>query len=392
MATTLFQGIGGSLDNATATFVTGVVNHMIHTITPWALASVTLYITFYAFMLMTSRLQEPVWDGLLKCAKIMMISALALNADTYLTWVVGTLKGLQASLVLAVTGKEAATMYQALDNTLNDGMTLIAQCALKATDAGWSHMGTMINWYLVAGLCYLAFFWVVVMGGAAIVIASGLLKLVFAVGPLFIMALMFPATEKFFDRWLGKAMTYIFQIIMVGAMMAIAVRVLTEAVGMIDFSQQSEQNALLVALSLVSTGAMLYARTLKAADLAGDFGGAVAVGMLDAAGAAQATLAPMRAARNVVNPTSTRLDPTTGHRTTASRLEHIAMGRTVAVPAYRQVLLENMRNGWKKPPGGSIQPSSSAPAASSRPAPGSRQALLERLRSYGGQPPPRGDS
>src|SRR5512143_2971700 len=119
---TIFQTLGGSLDNATATFVTDVVNRTIHTIYPWALASITLYVTFYSFMLMTGRLQEPLWDGLIKCAKIVLISALALNADTYLTWVVETLKGFQTSLVVAVTGQEDVTMYQALDNTLNEGL------------------------------------------------------------------------------------------------------------------------------------------------------------------------------------------------------------------------------------------------------------------------------
>ena len=388
----LFQTVGGALDSATATFVSDSVTRLVHTIYPWALASVTLYVTFYAFMLMTSRLREPVWDGLLKCAKIMMISALALNADTYLTWVVETLQGFEASMTAAVLGREDVTLWEALDGALDSGFSLVQICTLRAIDAGWMHIGAMCVWLMAGIIIALSFGLMVIAGGAMIFIASALLKIVFALGPFFLLCLMFPMTRSWFDGWFGKAITYIFQIIVVACLMAISLRVYEQIISFIDLSSASDQNVLKVALMLDGTALLLYWCMRESSRFAGDLGGRVAVEALSAAGIAYSVATPARTARNLVNPTSTRLDPTTGRQVTASRLEHVAMGRTVAAPAYRQVLLENMRNGWKKPPGGSIQPSSSAPAASSRPAPGSRQALLERLRSYGGQPPPRGDS
>jgi len=57
--TTVFQGIGGTLENATTTFITDVATDTIATVYPWALVSLNLYIVLYAYMMMTGQVQEP---------------------------------------------------------------------------------------------------------------------------------------------------------------------------------------------------------------------------------------------------------------------------------------------------------------------------------------------
>ncbi len=376
----LFQTVGGAMDSATAAFVSDSVTRLIHTITPWVLASVTLYVTFYAFMLMTSRLQEPLWDGLIKCAKIMMISALALNADTYLTWVVETLQSFEASMTASVLGREGVTPWESLDGALDSGFSLLQICTLRAIDAGWMHIGAICIWLMAGIIIAASFGLIVIAGGAMIFIASALLKVVFAVGPFFLLCLMFPITRPWFDGWFGKAVTYIFQIIVVASLMAISLRVYEYIIGAIDLGDASDQNVLKVALMLDGAALLLYWCMRESARLAGDLGGRVAAEALSAAGIAYSAATPVRTARHLVNPTSTRLDPQTGHQITSSRLGHLAAGRTVAAPAYRQATLERMRNGWKKPPGGSIQPASSAPAASSPSVPAYRQVVLQHMR------------
>lgn len=111
---TLFQTVGGSLDNATQQILVDTISRMIDTITPWALAGVTLYITLYGYLVMMGMIREPAKEGLLKAGKIIIIAALALNADTYLTWVVETLQGLESRLAFAVTGKEGVTVIRRL--------------------------------------------------------------------------------------------------------------------------------------------------------------------------------------------------------------------------------------------------------------------------------------
>lgn len=353
---TLFQNLGATLDSAAETFVTDTVTRLIDTITPWALAGVTLYVTLTGYLIMMGMVRQPAKEGLIKGGKILLIAALALNADTYLTWVVETLTSFLDRMAVAITGQEGVTVYQTLDATLDSGFDLFGQCVTKALDAGWTEMGTMIAWFLTGLLFIVTFGLVVVIGGGAIIIAASLLKLVFAIGPFFILMLAFPATVHLFKRWIGKALTYIFQIVMVAALMAIVVRVFVHILGSIDLSAASDQNGLQVSLGVAATGVVLYLLTHETTRLAGELGGGVAVEMMSAVGLASAAVAPMRAARNAINPTSYRIDPHTGHKTPGSRLEHIASGRTVVNPVYRRGLLAQMARGWQPPPpvGGSI--------------------------------------
>lgn len=351
----LFQTVGGALDSATATFVNDTVQQMIHTITPWALASVTLYVMLIGYQILLMQRQGLIVQDGIKMVGIVIISALALNADTYLTWVVNTLQGFETSMTAAVTRRQDTTLWAALDGTLDRGFSLFQICTLRAIEAGWLHIGAMCVWLMAGIMIAVSFGLIVIAGGALILIASALLKVVFAVGPFFLLCLMFPITRHFFDRWLGKAMTYMFQVVTVAAVLTIAVRVYESILERVDISRASDQNVLKVALLLYGTALLLYWCMRESARMAGEFGGGLAVDALSLAGIAQQATAPMRAAGRVINPTSTRLDPATGHYVTSSRAGHLAMGRTVVVPAYRQVLLENMRNGWKKPPGGSIR-------------------------------------
>lgn len=92
-AVTVFQGVGTSLENATQTFVSDVVANTITTIYPWALSGLTLYIILYGYMVMMGHIEEAASTSVIKIAKIIVISALALNADVYLNMVMPAIQG-----------------------------------------------------------------------------------------------------------------------------------------------------------------------------------------------------------------------------------------------------------------------------------------------------------
>ena len=118
VTTSVFQGVGGTIDNATAAFVTNVSSDMIATITPWAISGAALYFTLYGYLIIAGKVQQPFGDFLVKSAKIALIGALALNAGNYLALVVETLKGLEAALAAAVGSGGTGTIYGTLDATL----------------------------------------------------------------------------------------------------------------------------------------------------------------------------------------------------------------------------------------------------------------------------------
>jgi len=67
-----------------------------------------------------------------------------------------------------------------------------------------------------------------------------------------------------------------------------------------------------------------------------------------ATSAARSISSGASSAHGIVNPLSTRLDPKTGLQTTARRLEHMAMGRSVIAPnpAYRRAVMDQIKSSW----------------------------------------------
>ena len=99
---------------------------------------------------------------------------------------------------------------------------------------------------------------------------------------------------------------------------------------------------------------------MQAGNMASGLAGGVSTSALSLRQIASGAMSPARAvgaAHNAVNPTSTRLDPRTGHQTTARRAEHLAMGRSVWArnPAYREAIKERLASAWAKQPGGKVK-------------------------------------
>lgn len=210
---TLFQSMGETIDNATQTFVVQVSTDIIAMITPWAISGVSLFITFYGYLLIAGKIQEPFYDFLIKCVKIGLISTFALSAPNYWEGIVATLQGLEASLMNAINEGHYTHFYQTLDNSLSRGMSLVNTCLQKASDTSVWETGTLIRWYSVAVCLFFSFALIVVMGGIVILMTSVLLKVLFAIGPLFILCLLWPVTARFFDQWFSQTLTYLFKIV-----------------------------------------------------------------------------------------------------------------------------------------------------------------------------------
>lgn len=344
----LFVVVGNALDSATATYVVDNVTRLIQVIKPWALASITLYITFFGYMVLSGRIQAPLEEGLMKGVKIVFICAIALNADLYLDWIVQTIESFKTSMVSAVIGQEGLTPWESLDQALDKGFGLFQFCMTRAADSGVMEMGTMCLWLLAGLMIGLSFTLIVICGASVIFIASALLKVVFALGPFFLLCLCFEATRSWFIGWLEKIASLIFQVVCVSALLAMSLKIYGQIVSSIDLGAVENQSVLKCALMLQGTAMLLYWCMLEAGRLAGDLGGRAAVEAMSLAGIKHHATAPGRAAKQAINPTSTRSDPSTGRQITASRAEHLIAGRSFAVPAYRRHVLENIRNGWKK--------------------------------------------
>lgn len=357
----LFMFIGDTVTNATNAFVTPATANLMFKLQMVALTGVTLYIALTGYAVATSSIEAPFWTVIKQWLKIAVIAAFALSADGYQNQVVAAFNGLQTGLSEALNANSAApsgSIYETLDVLLAKGLDLTAACFQKADEAGWN-FGAVFGW-LGAGVCMaLGTLVFALIGGVNIIIAQFSLAIMFALGPLFILCLMFPITAKFFDGWFSQVLNFIFMAVILSLIMTFGMVAYDEFIKGVDLSGNGQQNPIMIGIQVLGLTAALAWIAMQAGSMASGLAGGVSLAAMSlrqiAAPAAAATSVAGKAGRPL-NPLaqSTRLDPRTGHQTTASRAEHFAMGRTLWAPAYRQALKERMQQGWKKPEGGSI--------------------------------------
>lgn len=355
---TIFQVMGSMFDNATATFVSSKATALITAIKPTAIVGTGLFLTLYGYLIMVGKIQEPFKDFMVKAIKIVLIAALALNAPNYLTGIVTVINALQTELGAALGAP--GSIFAQLDASLATGFDLMNVSFSNAADADWYDIATIFRWYIVGLLVAVATIIIVLIGGVTIIMASLLLKIMLAIGPLFIMCLLWPATAKFFESWVGQTLSYVIKIILVGIVMSFAMVIFSRVINSANLGSATV-NPMVVAGQVIIGGYILYRIVLEVAGVASALAGGVSMSVMSLGQLASAAVAPARLAgraasgvRNAVDPMTTRRDMQSGMMTTARRSNHMIAGNTIANPAYRQHVMQNLNRNWGRKKGGEV--------------------------------------
>ena len=361
----IFQFIGETIDTALNTYVNTTAGAVVSTFVTLAVLLTTFHYVMNGFMMVLGKVEAPFSTFLLSCGKFLLISAFALNADMYLTWVVEAIRGLESALAASFSGSNGmspTSVYGVVDDAFGKGLDLSAQLWEKAGNRGWSETGMAVGEYINACIIALATLIIALPAGAMIVMAKAVLSIMLGIGPLFVMLLMWAPTKQFFDRWFSVVMTALFQIALLAAVLSFAMKAFLAFVGPVEID--SDQNPLFTSLQLLVVSSVMLYILYKVNDYAAQLAGGMSSAAITFGGMARSAAgmasAPGRAAgglNNMVNPTSTRLDPRTGHQTTARRSEHLAMGRSIWArnPAYRDGVKERLASAWGKQPGGKVE-------------------------------------
>lgn len=356
----VFQFIGDTVKNATDAFVTPAASNLMFALQMVALTGVTLYIVLTGYAISTGAIESPFWTFIKQCIKIVIIAAFALTVDGYVDSVMPALAGLESGLADALNttgGPPPASIYEVLDKSLGKGLEIVGQCFQKADEAGWN-IGAALGW-VIAGLVVAAGTVLVTMlGGANIIVAKFSIAIIFALGPLFIMALMFPATAKFFDSWLGQALNYILTVVIMAVIMTFAMKAYDVFIESADFSGSGEANPMFAALQIGALTGVLIWIILQVSGIASGLAGGIsmaAMGIRHLTMPVTDTKRMVMGAGNMVNPMTTRRDMQSGMMVTARRANHLIAGNTMWNPAYRQHVLQNMGKNWGRASGGSVK-------------------------------------
>jgi type IV secretion system protein VirB6 len=179
----------------------------------------------------------------------------------------------------------------------------------------------------------------------------------FALGPLFIVSLMFPVTARFFDGWFAQVMNYIVTIVIMGFIMTFSTKAFDVFISTADFSA-GEMNPVFASLQIGTLTGVLCWIILQSTAMASGLAG----GLSTAAMSIRHMVSPVAASKNFadgagnkLNPMTTRRDMQSGMMVTTRRANHLVAGNTMWNPAYRQHVISNIGKHWGKASGGSVK-------------------------------------
>ena len=271
----MFSEMGNGFETAISSLVQSSASGVIGMIAPLILIGVTLYFTITGYMIMAGRISEPLSDVMIKGVKISLVSMVGLSTGSFLNYVVNGAHDLEAGLLSAIGA--SGSVYELLDNSWEKSSIAISTFFEMAGDLNFMTNFTEIIILFLAGL--LGLIGVVAMcviAAGIIMMAKMALVVVLGLGPLFVCALMFPATAGWFDSWLRTVLNYVLTTVIVATFLLIFVNIyLGFMTNMSDFLTANADaegvvteilfhSVITLMIALVSCYAMMQAPTISA--------------------------------------------------------------------------------------------------------------------------------
>lgn len=223
MAFTLFTPLFTKIDTTTSTFVSDISSNAIAAITPVVTVGLTLAFITFALLIIRGAVDMPVMEFLGRSVRIGVITAVALAGGLYQTQIAGAIQSSPDDLAQALISSptSGATASSLIDGAAEKGFTKAQEAFEKAGIFG----DNGIAYAVYGAIIMLATGVLVAIGGAFVLLAKIALALLAGLGPLFILALLWQPTARFFEMWAGQVLNYGLLIVLFstvfGLMMAI---------------------------------------------------------------------------------------------------------------------------------------------------------------------------
>lgn len=213
-----FESFGTAVESQISAFAESVSGSLIGTLGPVIALCLAVWFTAKAWGILFRGASGSVADLVLSCARAGFVAYFALSAPHYAGLAIPAVTGVESWLTSALP-KSPANAWAAID--------LLWEAAAEGIAALWGLVGTYgvteIGQELLLALSVVAMTVLgVLLTSAAlgvILLAKIALSLTLGFGPLFLCALMFPQARGWFDPWLRSTLTWLFAIVMAGAVL-----------------------------------------------------------------------------------------------------------------------------------------------------------------------------
>lgn len=269
----VFQTLFQYVDAAVAKYVTDVAATTAGTFQSFGHQLLILYVILWGWSMMRGMVQEPVTDGVWRIVKIFTIFSLATSSSLYASYISNFLFQWPTELASTLQGGAVTDSAQMLDQMLDKGNALAGGAWEKANLAN-------LGGYILAVVVY-ALTWVTtVLTGIVVITAKYGLAITLAIGPLFILGLMFESTRRWFDAWLGAVITEGLAIVMsvMAATLMFKLMNATYDATQLDANANSGIATMSAVSALVIYGIACVFTIFKMPVLAGSIGGSLSTG------------------------------------------------------------------------------------------------------------------
>lgn len=199
-AVNVFEKLFTKIEVAIDTYIVATSADVINFITPIFNNILIIYLALWGIAHIRGSIQEPLKDGIAKFIKIVFVVALALNVGLYCGKIANFLYGAPEQISSVVTGASPSSAI--LDDLMSKGFEL--------GKSAWDEGGVLSNtgMIFIALVVWAATILSVAYAGFLLLFSKLAMVVLLAIGPIFIVFILFPATQRFFEMWFGQVVNY----------------------------------------------------------------------------------------------------------------------------------------------------------------------------------------
>lgn len=204
------------VDTVVATYISTVSQDIMSAFSGLATQLLMIYIMFWGWSMMRGVIQEPVTDALNRFVRLSIILGLSTSLGLYQTYIVDFLWNTPDALASVITGNPpAANNGQFLDEVFSQQYELGKQFMEKAraSETLWPDITMIIAGWVIWIFSIL----VVGYAGFLLILSKFALAILLAVGPIFVLMVIFEPTKRFFEQWLGQCVNFILLVVLTAA-------------------------------------------------------------------------------------------------------------------------------------------------------------------------------
>jgi type IV secretion system protein VirB6 len=219
--------VGAKVEEALQTYVNGVSASVSGSLALVAVTGLSIYFVFMAFAITRGDESNPLSKITKDFVRIGILLSMALVAGNYQSYVVEGANALTQDLSAAISRGAASSPWQAIDTAVGgcvvpagetmclayDSVMMFLAEKKKSAMFGLPNVDYMIAFMLIA----LALMVIAALCVVPVLLATVGLALMLAVGPVFILLAIWPATQKFTQAWLSSAIGFLLTKVLVTA-------------------------------------------------------------------------------------------------------------------------------------------------------------------------------